>query len=117
MTSRGLSGSQPSHETILVVDDDPLVLKMCSAGLSNAGYHVVTAVDGMQAIEMCRRIHFRIDLALIDAIMPIMSGPELEEALQSLGIRVLIMSGYPEAQILERLGLSVKHDSFLAKPF
>ena len=103
--------------TILVVDDDVLVVKMCSAGLWHAGYDVVTASGAMQAIEMCHAIQYRIDLALIDAIMPMMSGPELEDCLRSLGIKVLTMSGYPEHQIFEKLGRSLDYDHFLAKPF
>ena len=117
MTPSPADRPENGFETILVVDDDPLVLKMCGAGLSNAGYHVVTASDGLHAIELCRKIEFRVDLALIDAVMPMMSGPELEDCLRGLGIRILIMSGYPESQLFERLGRTVNYSSFLAKPF
>jgi two-component system cell cycle sensor histidine kinase/response regulator CckA len=117
MTRNTADRPENGLETILVVDDDPLVLKMCSAGLWNAGYYVVTASDGLQAIEMCRKIEYRVDLALIDAVMPMMSGPELEECLRGLGIRILIMSGYPETQLFERLGRQISYNSFLAKPF
>ena len=108
---------EDGRETILVVDDDPFVLKMCSKSLWNAGYDVVTASNGMHAIEMCQGIQYRIDLALIDAVMPMMSGPELEECFEGLGIRVLMMSGYPEQQLFERLGRKVKYEQFLPKPF
>jgi CheY-like chemotaxis protein len=106
-------------ETILVVDDEAIVLRFCNTVLSGAGYRVITAPDAHAALEIYNNGRQRIDLALVDAIMPGMSGPALADCLTGLGasVRVLMMSGYPEDTIIQRLGHWVNYEKFLRKPF
>jgi PAS domain S-box-containing protein len=83
-------------ETILLVDDEPLVRNVAHKMLRNLGYDVLLAEDGRQAIELYRERAFHIDLVLLDLTMPNMSGQEAFEMLRQLNpdVRVLFSSGY-----------------------
>ena len=65
--------------------------------LRREGYHVITASDGLQAIEAAHSHQGNIDILLTDVRMPYMSGPDLARALQRdrPSVRVMLMSGYP----------------------
>ena len=82
-------------ETILVVDDDPAVLKMVCTILRNAGFQVLTAISGASAVRLAHSRQDRIDLLLSDVDMPHMSGPALGQVLKVLrpDIHVMLMSG------------------------
>jgi PAS domain S-box-containing protein len=74
-----IAASQPGHGergTILVVEDEQLVLDLILRMLQELGYHTLTARDGCQAIEVFREHTAEIDLVLLDAVMPRMSGRE-----------------------------------------
>jgi two-component system cell cycle sensor histidine kinase/response regulator CckA len=83
------------HETILLVDDDELLLNTCRIILSNYGYTVVPAANGRQALEVIHRNEPRIDLVFTDLVMPGMSGRELVEALRKArpDMRVVCSTG------------------------
>src|SRR6266511_390477 len=93
----------PMSDTILVVDDEQAVLTMCTLALRKFGYEIITAADSKTALEICRKGNRKISLALIDAVMPGLSGPELAECLRGMGIKILMMSGYTEKTIAEKL--------------
>jgi two-component system, cell cycle sensor histidine kinase and response regulator CckA len=103
-------------QTILVVDDEPLVLKLCSQILTQAGYSVLAASDGKSAIKVCES-GAPIDAALLDVIMPGMNGPELADSLAKWRpeIRIVFMSGYQDYQLEKYRPFSFKW--FLRKPF
>ena len=63
--------------TILVVDDEPTVLKLVQLILEGAGYAVLAAGNGQQALALCENRNQSIDLLLTDINMPDISGPEL----------------------------------------
>jgi len=92
-------------ETILVAEDDPHVLEMVSSILRQHGYSVVTAVNGLQAVQMFREA--AIDLVLIDIIMPVMNGKEASELIYRLQphARILFTSGYTADIIRSRSDL------------
>ena len=101
---------------ILVVDDEPGVLGLTATVLSRHGYDVIRASDGLSALRACEECQKAIHLALLDIVMPGMTGPELLVELQSLHpkIEVLFMSGYQPGNItLPALGPC----RFIAKPF
>jgi CheY-like chemotaxis protein len=102
---------QTSQQTILVVDDEPLVLRFSSNLLVKAGYDVLTAPDASIALEICQTARTPISLALLDVIMHGMSGPELADYLEGMGVtRIMLMSGYPEKELLRQLGYELpKH--------
>jgi PAS domain S-box-containing protein len=85
-------------ETILLVEDDPLVLDVARRMLDRLGYRVLTAPDGAEGLELVRSPSTRIDLLVTDVVMPGMSGPELASRAQRLRPRlpVVFVSGYPQ---------------------
>ena len=83
-------------ETILVVDDESLLLTMAETILTEYGYCVLTAGSGQKALEILSGEHVQIDLIVTDLVMPAMGGRELIERIrqQSPGMRILCTSGY-----------------------
>lgn len=85
-------------ETILVVEDDPLVRGLAERILRSAGYTVLLAVDGEDAVVKFNENAERVDLVLIDVVMPRMSGKEAMDKImgRNPAIRYLYTSGYSE---------------------
>jgi CheY-like chemotaxis protein len=105
-------------ETILVVEDDPLVRDFVVAQLRDLGYRVIAAVDGPQALAVLDS-DASIDLPFTDVVMPGgMSGRQLaERALQRRpGLKTLYSSGYTENSIVHQ-GKLDRGVYFLSKPF
>jgi CheY-like chemotaxis protein len=105
-------------ETILFVEDDDAVRFFTSAILRRAGYHVVEAADGREALEKFRTQNLSCNLVVTDVIMPEMSGSQLADELRAWrpGLRVLFISGYTDNSI-DAEDLAVPGTAFLAKPF
>ena len=68
-------------ETILVVDDDAVALEFCCSVLAHDGYRVLRAESGENALDVCRS-DAPIDMALVDVVMPGMSGIELVKRME-----------------------------------
>ena len=94
--------SNAKLETILVVDDDPGVLRIVVAILESASFRVLSADNGAGAIELAKETEGRIDLLLSDVDMPLLSGPDLGEALKKVrpDLHVMLMSGGPKGNLL-----------------
>jgi len=105
-------------ETILLVEDDRHVNALLSRALGRAGYHILAAMHGNEALEAIRSFHGRVDLLLTDVVMPGMNGRELSERVASARpeTRVLFMSGYSDDAVL-RHGLKTATAHFIQKPF
>jgi two-component system cell cycle sensor histidine kinase/response regulator CckA len=105
-------------ETILVVDDQEIVLKTVCTILERAGYNILRAMSGPEALALCQNHHGLIHLALLDVIMPGLNGPALSECLRGLlpTVRILYMSGYTHAEIVSR-GVQADIGDYVAKPF
>jgi PAS domain S-box-containing protein len=105
------------EETILVVEDEPVVRKMMTRALQEAGYTVLQAGDAAEAIEIVTRTTGKISLLLTDVVMPGKNGRELAKQVQDLspGIPVLFTSGYTDGEI-ERRGLLEPGAAFIQKP-
>ena len=90
--TRDLTGTQ----TVLMVDDEDLLLTLGQTILSAYGYKVMTANSGQKALEILSRPDAHVDLIITDLVMPIMSGRELVEHARRLvpNTRVLCTSGY-----------------------
>jgi len=104
-------------ETILLVEDEDAVRRLCTRVLSASGYHVLEARNGDEAIELMTRRAGNLDLLVTDLVMPRMGGRQLAAKLrESLPkLRILFLSGYTEGAPLAReLDPSV---GFLQKPF
>jgi signal transduction histidine kinase/CheY-like chemotaxis protein len=104
-------------ETILLVEDDPMIRNLVLQTLKVKGYNVLTAEDGWEGVKIARNHKGRIDLLLTDVVMPGMGGAELAVAMKELysGIHILFMSGYSRAQ-LEDEGVPADA-AVLEKPF
>ncbi|MFW5921141.1 MAG: ATP-binding protein [Polyangiales bacterium] len=85
-------------ETILLVEDEPIVRSLARRVLTEAGYVVLEAADGQEALEKVAYNEERIDLVVTDVVMPRLSGPQLVARLEETQpqARVLFVSGYPD---------------------
>ncbi|MGD0021781.1 MAG: PAS domain S-box protein [Smithellaceae bacterium] len=83
-------------ETILLVDDEPMILTVGSELLKTLGYTILTAQDGSSAIDLYKNSKDNIDLVILDMVMPEMSGGELFDELKKINpqVKVLLSSGY-----------------------
>ena len=104
-------------ETILLVDDEPSVLDIGSYILRRAGYKVIKAVSGDDALDIFRKNKGRISLVILDLIMPGMGGKQCLEQLLKIdpNVRVIIASGFtvdPSPKELIKKGAK----AFLHKP-
>src|SRR5262245_36973705 len=105
-------------ETVLVVDDDPGALEFCCTILSKAGYRVLRAASGPQALEICR-CGERIDLALVDVVMPGMNGIEVVQqiTIAGNGVKVALISGYTREEVERLIGTEGSSYRIFWKPF
>jgi DNA-binding NtrC family response regulator len=106
-------------ETIVVVDDQPVVLEFCRVTLERAGYKVFTASNGEQALSFFEPNRSPVDLALIDIVMPGMSGIELAKRLEALNlsVRIVLMSGYSPDEVRRVVGEYASQYRSMWKPF
>jgi PAS domain S-box-containing protein len=107
-----------SHETtILVVEDEDAVRQISARTLESLGYNVLSSCDGVEALSVYDRHPGRVDLVLMDLVMPNMGGRELLDALRERDpdLKVIVMSGYPLDVNLEEI-LSGNHIEWLPKP-
>jgi PAS domain S-box-containing protein len=105
-------------ESILVVEDDEAVRQIARRALESVGHEVLEAANGADALALLNRATPPIRLALIDLVLPGMSGPDLAQRVAELapGTRVIFTSGYPEGEIARR-GLLAPETAFIQKPF
>jgi len=105
-------------ETILLVEDELVILKMTTMMLESLGYTVLATDNPSHACDLARAHDGRIHLLITDVIMPLMNGRELAQQVLSLcpDIKCLFMSGYT-ANVIARHGVLQDGVQFLAKPF
>ena len=105
-------------ETILIAEDEREILQLVEKILSNAGYNVVSARNGQEALDAASEFQGQIHLLLTDAVMPVVNGRELVERLrpQRPSMKVLFMSGYTGTGILHR-AVAGQDIGFISKPF
>ncbi|MBL8140559.1 MAG: PAS domain S-box protein [Acidobacteria bacterium] len=106
------------HETVLIVDDERALVSIASRILTSAGYTVLTAADGREALDLMTARGGQIDLLLTDVVIPGISGRELAERVRALypAVRVLFSSGYTDDDVLRR-GVEASRVHFIAKPY
>lgn len=109
---------QMGDETILVADDEIAVRDLSRALLENAGYSVLTAVDGEDAIRVFDENKGKIHLALLDVMMPKLGGQAVQEHIHQLNpkVQVLFASGYSREGIHNKYVLD-DGVQLLQKPF
>ncbi len=120
-----MARSQPSEpagrggsETLLLAEDEDEIRKFVGGVLRTAGYTVLEASNGVEALRVASQYRERIDLLVTDVVMPQLGGRGLAEALTARhpGLRVLYLSGYTNDAVV-RLGIEETQVAFLQKPF
>jgi signal transduction histidine kinase/ActR/RegA family two-component response regulator len=106
------------NETILLVEDEPAILRMTRVMLERKGYSVLSAATPAEGIALAKTHADNIDLLITDVVMPEMNGQDLARRLSALypDIRLLFMSGYTADVIVHHGGLD-KGVAFIQKPF
>jgi len=105
-------------ETILLVDDEDMIITVGSEMLGKLGYEILIAKNGKAAIELCKTHQDAIDMVILDMIMPDMNGEETYERIKEImpNVKVLLSSGYSiigqAKEMLER-----GCNGFIQKPF
>jgi two-component system cell cycle sensor histidine kinase/response regulator CckA len=104
--------------TVLVVDDERVARRIASRILSEEGYRVLEADGRDEALEVLGEARGRVDLVLLDVVMPLRDGVETGRDILAEwpDQRLLYMSAYP-AQVLAQHGLQELDVPFLAKPY
>jgi signal transduction histidine kinase/ActR/RegA family two-component response regulator len=101
-----VSEDQPTEPDarILVVDDEEQVLKLIATMLERAGYDVIVACDGQEAVDIFRREGDSIDCVRMDLSMPKLDGEEAFRELRAIrsDVRVVLSSGFTEQQVMDR---------------
>jgi PAS domain S-box-containing protein len=110
---------QKGSETLLLVEDEPLVRDFTRCVLQEIGYKVLDAGRGADALRIADEYEGPIHLMITDVVMPHMSGPQLAENLthRRPEMKVLYVSGYTGADAIVRHGVLEEGISFLEKPF
>jgi CheY-like chemotaxis protein len=106
------------HETVLLVDDEEMIVDVGKRMLEKLGYETLTAMSGAEAIEIFQTRKDKIDLVILDMIMPKISGGETFDRLKKINpaVKVILCSGYSiEGQATDILKRGCK--AFIQKPF
>jgi DNA-binding response OmpR family regulator len=105
-----------TQQRILVVDDDPAILRLLGDKLENSGYEVLTAAGGKQALEILSRRGLP-HLAIVDINMPGMSGMEFCEALQQFSDLPIVMLSAVDEEETIITSITRYAEDYITKPF
>ena len=104
--------------TVLVVDDDPVILKLLEVNFEMEGFQVVRAADGAEGLERAREV--RPDIVVLDVMMPRMTGYEVAKALRedadTAHIPIIFVTARAQSSDVER-GMELGVDDYVTKPF
>ena len=106
------------QETILLLEDEPEVRRICALTLRRLGYEVVVADDEEHAVGICASSERTLHAVLTDVVMPQVSGVALVDRLRGLrpDLKVLFMSGYTDRRVVDVAALT-ESAAFINKPF
>ena len=108
----------PVEHTVLVVDDDPVILRLLEVNFEMEGFAVRTANDGVEGLEVAKAE--RPDVIVCDVMMPRMNGLELVQGLKddptTASIPVILLSAKAQATDI-RAGIDAGADDYVTKPF
>jgi len=104
--------------TVLVVDDDPVILKLLEVNFEMEGFKVVRAADGFEGLERAREV--LPDIVVLDVMMPRMTGYEVAKALReddtTAHIPIIFVTARAQSSDVER-GMELGVDDYVTKPF
>jgi nitrogen-specific signal transduction histidine kinase/ActR/RegA family two-component response regulator len=115
--SRSSDTLKGGTETILVAEDDEMLRGLCRSILKEFGYNVIEARDGVDAVEVFRQNRDRIDMLLLDVIMPRKNGKAAYDEIRTIkaDVKVLFISGY-SADMISKEGILERGLHFISKP-
>lgn len=103
-------------KTILIVEDDPAILKGLTTSLQEDHYHILTAADGQKGFETAKRE--KIDLIILDVMLPRKDGFEICRDLRKEGVATPVLFLTSKKEEVDRvLGLELGADDYMTKPF
>jgi PAS domain S-box-containing protein len=105
-------------ETIMIAEDEPMLRELVADVLTEQGYKVVLACNGLEAVEAYKREKEKIQLVILDMIMPEMDGTAAFSALRELNpeLKIIISSGFSQDSAVQKL-LSSGASGFVGKPY
>jgi CheY-like chemotaxis protein len=106
-------------KTVLLVDDEPVVLKIAALALQRSSYRVLAYGDPLEGLSAFESARDEVDLLVTDVVMPEMDGTELAERVVAMkpGLPVLFISGIVNERDIMLRGAPKIRFSFLRKPF
>jgi nitrogen-specific signal transduction histidine kinase/CheY-like chemotaxis protein len=112
-----IMGVVGGNETVLIVEDEEMVLNLAKEVLNNFGYNVLTALDGRQGMDIFNKNKEHIDLVLLDLTMPEMSGQTVLDKMLKINpdVKVIISSGHSQEDT--RKGIFSKVKGYVSKPY
>lgn len=112
--SEGQAIAQGDGETILLVDDERHVLETGQSVLVSLGYHVLTAMNGREAIEVFKTHAEKVDLCILDVVMPSMGGWQAAKSIREIDpeAKVIFSTGYDKDRQAD-----IENETLLSKPF
>jgi len=104
--------------TILLVDDEEGVIEVCSEMLENLGYKVKAVKDGNMAIDILKSNDLKIDLVILDMVMPRINGKQTFKKIRAVDpdMKVLVCSGYSKEEEIQEM-MNKGCDDYILKPF
>jgi CheY-like chemotaxis protein len=112
---REAAAEPPRPPTVLLVDDEAMIRELARTVLTRAGFRVLTAEDGAEAVEVFAQRHREIDLVILDVTMPRMSGRDAYRRMAEIdpSARILFSTGYSADDLVEVDGSA----GLLTKPY
>jgi len=107
------------NETILVAEDEESLRYLASTVLERLGYTVILAEDGLEAVNLFRANQSRIDLVILDLVMPRLSGRDAFERMRAIrpDLRALFVTGYDDAAVVPGVDALISGAHLLQKPY
>ena len=111
--------ARPATRTVLVVDDEQMVARVAQLSLERAGFRVIMAASGAEALEALERQDLDIGLVLLDLKMPGMSGQETLARIRALrpGLKVVLLTAYDGAEAARLVADRQSVCGFIQKPY
>lgn len=105
-------------DTILLIDDDELIIDVCESLLTELGYQVITAINGRAALKKIKENFKAIKIIMLDITLPDMEGTEVLDRIKILNpeVPILLMSGYSRDEKINRI-IHKSNNNFIQKPF
>ncbi|MCX5804634.1 MAG: PAS domain S-box protein [Proteobacteria bacterium] len=105
-------------ETVLLIDDEEIIIDVSRQMLETLGYRVIVARSGREAVDIYKKQNAFIDVVILDIVMPEMNGGEISDALKAINskVKIILSSGYSMNDLAIKI---LKHGchSFIQKPF